>query len=129
MKGSVSDVKSILVVEDEPAICEICLKVLNAEGYKVDIVANSKLAEDKLKKADYDLILVDIRTPVMNGRELYQYIVDNIPKLAGRLVFTTGDVMARGLQDFINQVDRPFLPKPFTPSELRNIVKETLENS
>ncbi len=129
MKGSVSDVKSILVVEDELAICEICLKVLNAEGYKVDIVANSKLAEDKIQELDYDLILVDIRTPVMNGRELYQYIVDNIPKLAGRLVFTTGDVMAGGLQDFIKQVDRPFLLKPFTPGELRNIVKETLENN
>ncbi len=127
MKNSATDVKRILVVEDEPAICEICLRVLNSEGFKVDIVGNGKLAEDKLQEREYDLIYIDIRTPIMNGKELYQYIVDNIPKMANRIIFTTGDVMARDTQAFLERTGRPFMPKPFTPGELRYIVGETLK--
>jgi len=127
MKESNLGIKSILVVEDEPVISEICLKVLTDEGYAVELVANGKLAEAKLKEREYDLILIDIRTPVMNGRELYKYIVENVPLMADRIVFTTGDIMAGNLQPFIDRVKRPFLPKPYTPSDLRKIVKETLE--
>jgi CheY-like chemotaxis protein len=126
MKKASSGARRILVVEDEPAICEICLKVLDAEGHRVDIVSNGKLAEDRLKETGYDLLIIDIRTPVMNGRQLYQYIIEDIPRLADKLIFTTGDVMAAGLQDFIKQAGRPFLPKPFTPAELRSIVREAL---
>jgi DNA-binding response OmpR family regulator len=126
VKNSGTGIKRILVVEDEPAICEICLKVLNGEGFKVDVVGDGKLAEEKLQEREYDLIYIDIRTPVMNGKELYQYIVDNIPKMASRVIFTTGDMMARDTQDFIERTGRPFMPKPFTPGELRKIVRETL---
>ena len=126
MKNSDTSVKRILVVEDEPAICEICLKVLNGEGFEVDIVGNGKLAEDRLREREYDLIYIDIRTPIMNGKELYQYIVDRVPKMTNRVIFTTGDVMARNIHTFLEQTGRPFMPKPFTPGELRNIVRETL---
>ena len=127
MKNPDIGVRCILVVEDEPAICEICLKVLNDESFEIDIATNGKMAEDKLQERDYDLILIDIRTPVMNGTELYQYITNRIPEMAGRVIFTTGNVMAGGIQDFIEQAGRPFMPKPFTTRELRNIVRETLK--
>ncbi|MFH1663070.1 MAG: response regulator [Chloroflexota bacterium] len=127
MRNSSIDIKSILVVEDEPAIREICMKALSSEGYEVELVINGKLAEEKLKEKEYDLLLIDIRTPIMNGKELYQHIIEKVPNMADRIVFTTGDVMAGNLQPFIEKTKRPFLPKPFTPSELRKIVKETLE--
>ena len=67
MKNSGAGTKSILVVEDEPVICEICIRVLTSEGLKVDIAANGELADAKLQENRYDLILIDILTPVMNG--------------------------------------------------------------
>jgi len=118
--------KRILVVEDEPAICEICMTVLSKEGFRVYTVSNNKLAEDKIKEEDYDLILVDVRTPVMNGKELYQNIIDNFSEMANRVIFTTGDVMAGGTETFIRESGKPFLPKPYTPEELSKIVNETL---
>jgi len=126
MKNNDIGIKCILVIEDEPAICEICMTVLQKEGFSVDAVANSKLAVDKIKEKDYDLILVDIRTPIMNGKELYQNIMDNLPELAERVIFTTGDVMAGNTETFISKSGRPFLPKPFTPEELSEIVNDTL---
>lgn len=126
MKDSGTEVKRILVVEDEPVICEICIRVLTGEGFEVGIAANGKLAEAKLQENRYDLILIDIRTPVMNGEELYQWINKKYPELVSRVIFTTGDVMEEGVQHFLGTSGRPFLPKPFTPDELRTIVRETL---
>ncbi len=116
-----------LVVEDEPAINQICLRVLNSEGFEVDVTFNGQAAEEKLKeREDYDVVLVDIRTPIMNGKELYQHMKDNHPKLARRVIFATGDVMGGNTGRFLEESGSPFLPKPFTPDELAKIVKETL---
>ena len=126
MKNSSADVKRILVVEDESGINEVCQRVLTSEGFEVDIAVNGEIAQDMLVKKDYDLCLIDIRTPVMNGRQLYQCIQEKHPELIDRVIFTTGDVMSKDIQVFLEQAARPFLPKPFTPGELRTIVRETL---
>ncbi len=126
MKNFGASVKRILVVEDEPAVCEICIRVLTSEGFEVGIAANGELAEAKLQESRYDLILIDIRTPVMNGKHLYQSIQEKHPKSIGKVIFTTGDVMGGDTQSFLEQSGQPFLPKPFTPNELKIIVRETL---
>ena len=126
MENSGADVKRILVVEDEPVICEVCIRALSSEGFKVDIAANGELAEANLQESRYDLILIDIRTPVISGKELYQWIKEKYPEMVSRVIFTTGDVMEGGIRYFLEQSGQPFLPKPFTPDELRIIVIETL---
>jgi CheY-like chemotaxis protein len=75
--------KSILVVEDEPKIGEVCSRVLTSEGFTVDIAVNGSVAQEMLTQKDYDLCLIDIRMPVMNGKELFQVIVKRYPRLAG----------------------------------------------
>ena len=42
--------KRILVVEDEPAICDVCRRVLTSEGFEVDIAVNGKIAQDMLQE-------------------------------------------------------------------------------
>ncbi len=121
------DIKRILVVEDEPAICDICQRVLTGEGFEIDVAANGEVAQGMLKEKDYTLCLIDIRTPVMNGKALYQSIKEKYPELVKRVIFTTGDVMSMNIESFLKQASRPFLPKPFTPDELRDIVREALK--
>ena len=122
-----SIVKRFLVIEDEPAISKICQRVITEEGFEVDTAANGKTAKGMLGNNDYALLLIDIKTPVMSGKELYQYIKDRYPRLVDRIVFTTGDVISGDIQYFLEQTGRPSLLKPFTPDELRAIAKETLE--
>jgi DNA-binding response OmpR family regulator len=68
-------VVKILVVEDEPTICKICSLTLSGEGFGVDIAANGKIAGTMLGRREYNLILVDIKMPSMDGKQLYQMIV------------------------------------------------------
>jgi DNA-binding response OmpR family regulator len=113
----------ILVVEDEPVISRICSQTLTGD---VDIASNGKVAESMLEERQYALILIDIRTPVMNGKELYQSIVERYQEVIGGVIFTTGDLLAGDTKNFLEQSGRLFLPKPFTPDELKTVVKEAL---
>ena len=127
MSDSGGKTRRILVIEDEKAICEVFMIVLKSEGFEVDIAGNGKLAEEKVKEKNYDLIIVDIRTPIMNGKEFYQSIIENKPEMSKRIIFTTGDVMEGDTVNFIRQVNKPCLAKPFTPTELREMVREVLK--
>ncbi len=127
MKHSKASRKRILIVEDEPAICQVCLRTLTGEGFDVDVAANGAVAQDMLGKKEYDLCLVDIRTPIMNGRELYQHIKEEHPELANKVIFTTGDVLDDRLELLLREANRPYLPKPFTPDELIAAVRQALK--
>ncbi len=126
MKNSGTGAKRILVVEDEPAISQVCLRVLSGEGFEVDIAGNGDIAQDMLRERDYALCVVDIRTPIMNGKQLYQHMIEKHPELAERVIFTTGDMIGSDSQSFLERSGRPFLAKPFTPDELTTAVRETL---
>ncbi len=127
MKPPDSDAKRILVVEDEPAICELCRRVLTGEGLEVDIAVNGKIAQEMVEKWQYDLYLLDIKMPVMTGKELYQWLEEKHPQLISRVIFTSGSVVTGATQIFLEQTDRPSLPKPFTADELIVVVRETLK--
>ncbi len=122
-----SDVKRILVIEDELAICTLCQRVLTREGFEVDIAVNGKVAQDMIEKRQYDLCLIDIRMPVMTGKELYQWLQEKHPQLISMVIFTSGSVVTGDTQRFLEQTGRPSLPKPFTAAELIAIVNSTLK--
>jgi CheY-like chemotaxis protein len=115
-----------LVVEDEPVISRLCQRILTAEGFDIDIAMNGLIAKKMTDDKSYDLCLSDIRTPDMNGIQLYQYLEQEHPELARRVIFTTGDVMSDHIAQFLEATKRPFLPKPFTPDELRQITRDAL---
>ena len=127
MKTTKSGVKRILVIEDELAICELCQRVLTREGFEVDIAVNGKAAQDMIEKQQYHLFLIDIRLPVMNGKELYQWLQEKHPQLISMVIFTSGSVVDGETQSFLENTGRPFLPKPFNVAYLIAIVKESLE--
>ena len=127
MKNSSAGPKRILVVEDEPAIGDVCRRVLSGEGFEVDIAVNGKVAQDMIREKRYDIFLIDIRMPEMDGKELYRWLQERHTQLASRVIFTTGSVLGKDTEAFIEQTGRPFLPKPFTPDEIKAILRETLK--
>ena len=116
--------RTILVVDDEPSINLICSKVLTKAGHKVDIAINAQVAQEILTIWEYDLCLIDIRTPNMNGIELYQWLKEKRPAQAEQVIFTSGDVYSEDIEEGIDLSTKRFLPKPFTTVELENAVKE-----
>jgi DNA-binding response OmpR family regulator len=105
----------------------MCQRVLTREGFEVEIAVNGIVAQDMIEKKQYDICLIDIRTPKMNGTELYQWLQKKYPRLANQVIFTTGNVLDEKTMLFIEHSGRLFLPKPFTPEELITVVKEALK--
>jgi len=126
MSSYSGDKGKILSVEDEASIRQVCRRTLTSQGYQVDFAQNGVVAESMLMKGTYDLLLVDIKTPVMDGKQLYSYIKKRYPELADRVIFTTGDVASDDTQSFLEREGRPFLLKPFSPDELKALVRGTL---
>jgi CheY-like chemotaxis protein len=120
--------KRSLVVEDEPTIARMCIRVLGGEGFEVDVASDGKAAQARLSGNEdlYDLCLIDIRTPGMNGIELYQYLKEIGSEITKRVIFTTGDIINDEVKAFLEETGQPFLPKPFTLDELRSVIKTAL---
>ena len=118
--------KRILIVDDEPVICRFCQRVLTKDGFEVDIAADGRAAQSMISKQDYDLHLIDIKMPLMDGKELYEWLQERDPRITNRIVFTTGSAVGQGTERFLRSSGRPVLFKPFATEELRAVVKKAL---
>ena len=127
MKQDYAEGKKILVVEDESVISRVCVKTLTRLGFEVDVATNGLIAKDMVTRKVYGLFFSDIRTPGVNGVEFYQHLKEEQPELADRVIFATGDVMGIEVKAFLAELNNTSLPKPFTPDELKEAVREVLE--
>ena len=64
----------LLIIDDEESLCKLLQSSLEAEGFDVDIAITAKDALKKVKKGDYDLVLLDLLIPEMNGVEIFKEI-------------------------------------------------------
>ncbi len=116
--------KAILVVDDEPSITELLVELLQGEGYEVETAANGAIALDKLQECGYDVILCDLKMPVLDGPGLYRDVARHHPGLERRFIFVTGSALDENTQKFLKQTGRPWLSKPFRWGELRRLVHQ-----
>ena len=108
----------ILVIEDEPVISYVCHKILTKQGFAVDVASDGKKAIASLNRQHYDLCILDLCMPVMDGIQLQDYLSNNVPKLYQGIIFTTDDIYGNQLSKLLNLPDKVFLEKPFTSREL-----------
>lgn len=115
----------ILVVDDEFGIREGCKRVLSEEGYQVDDVEDGTVGFRKIKGGSYDLILVDLMMPGIDGLELIKKIHGLDPEII--LVVITGYATIESAIEATKSGAYDYLSKPFTPEALTAVVKRGLE--
>jgi two-component system NtrC family sensor kinase len=123
-KHSGLSVLNVLVVDDEETIDQLIAEMLRAEGCSVDFATTGEQALEKMKEQMYDLVICDIRMPGMDGREVYSRVERDIPQLAQRFLFLTGDISEQ-TRAFLQETDKPYLFKPFTREAFLEAVKQT----
>ena len=128
LNSDVKDIK-ILVVEDMELNQLLMKTLLDDFGFECEIAHNGKIAIDKLKEKNFDIILMDLQMPEMNGFEATEYIRNtmksNIPIIALTADVTTVDVQKCknvGMNDYISKpVDERLLY-----SKLINTIKKPI---
>jgi two-component system NtrC family sensor kinase len=117
---------SVLVVDDEDRLRAILTDVLKTLGHRVEPAGNGTQAIEKLSATGYDLVMLDLRLPDVDGRGVWQWITEHRPASAGRVVFMTGDTMSGDTQRFLSDTGRPVVTKPLTIERVRAVVDEVL---
>lgn len=116
----------ILVIDDEPLVRELLVTVLNEAGYDTHDTPDAREALGMVERADYDLLVVDINMPGMDGKAFFQALALLAPDMASRTVFVTGDVGNPTTRDFLLKAGRPVIAKPFDISALEKLVAHEL---
>ncbi len=111
-----------LIVDDEVDVAELIAEILKKEGFRVDLAHSGTHALEMLADRTYDLLLSDLNMPELDGRGLYESIRDGHPDVLERTAFITGDTMSVASLSLLQESKRPYLEKPISPAELRELV-------
>ena len=114
----------ILVVDDDENIRKVLVAILEGEGYNVESVGTAKEAIEKTKKKYYNMALIDVRLPDMEGIELLTRIKDTTPKI--RKVIITGYPTLQNAVDAVNKGANVYILKPFDVGKVLKTLKEQL---
>jgi two-component system NtrC family sensor kinase len=119
----------VLVVDDEPHIQHYMRATLEAWGHSVTVAENGRAGLDLALAEPYDVILSDLRMPELGGREMFEALRAERPEAADRVVFNTGDTVRGDTMTFLESLGRPFLRKPFTLAELRQVLSDAIRRT
>ena len=115
----------VLVIDDDEGIRKVVAEALKSEGYLVDTASNGKEAVEKSKTNFYNLSLVDIRLPDMEGTKLLTSMKETTPAMI-KIIFTGYPALQNAI-DAVNKGADGYLVKPINMDELLRTVKQHLK--
>jgi len=112
----------VLVIDDESVICNACHLVLSEKGHTVDRCATGKTGLLAIERGAYDVILLDMKLPDIDGMEILETLRVEMP--APYVIVMTGySTMSNAVQAMkLGAAD--YLSKPFTDDELIEAVEK-----
>jgi DNA-binding NtrC family response regulator len=117
--------KDLLIVDDDPLVCESLKEMLTLEGYRADAVFDGASALAKLKGQQYKLILSDIQMPGLNGIDLLKELKGQAPD--STIIFITGHGHIEGAVEAIKLGAYDYLTKPIDDLRLKLTIKRAME--
>ncbi len=114
----------ILVVDDDENIRKVEVAILEDEGYAVESVGTAKEAIEKSKRKFYNVALIDIRLPDMEGIELLTKFRETTPKM--RKIIVTGYPTLQNAVDAVNKGADGYIVKPFDVEKVLKTIEKQL---
>ena len=111
-----------MVIDDDKSILRTFTRILQKSGYEIDVAETGKEALDKSRKKSYDLALIDIRLPDMDGTELLVKMKQNMQGTI-KIMITGFPSLETGVKALDEGADA-YLVKPVKPEELIALIDE-----
>lgn len=118
--------KTILAVDDDKSILRTFTRILQKSGYEIDTAETGKEAMEKTENRHYDLALVDIRLPDMDGTDLLAKLKKQLQQTV-KIMITGFPSLETGVKALDEGADA-YLVKPVKPQELLVLLEEKLKN-
>ncbi len=121
--------KQVLVAEDSSVIQNLTKKVLQFQNYDIESARDGQQVLDMLKQKNYDIILMDINMPKMNGMECSKQIrsMDDDEKSQVPIIAISGNASNYTEEDFEKAGMDEYIPKPINFDHLVEVVKKHTE--
>jgi len=116
---------SILIVDDNEGILETLSAILEEKGYRTDIAKNGREAIEKSKTNFYNVALLDIRLPDIEGTELLTKIEETSPRMIKIMI--TGYASLENAVKALNLGADAYIMKPVDPENLLKVINEKLK--
>ena len=111
-----------LLIDDNDSVARVLTAILGRCGYAVTRAANGAEAKSTIAASGFDLILCDVRMPVLGGLEVLDWLRHTKPDLVARLVLITGEGGDTATNQRIAIAGAPVLRKPFTAESLMTCI-------
>lgn len=122
---SLIDAATILVVDDEENAREGLSKILSKEGYSVDMASNGKEAIETLRRQSFDLVITDMKMPLMDGFEVLREIKKMNENIGVIMITAYGEV--ESYLEAMNMGAFEYINKPVRVNELKRVIIKVLE--
>ena len=120
-----TQVANILVVDDEENAREGLSKILTKEGYSVETAANGKEAIDSIKRTSYDLVITDMRMPLMDGFEVLRELKKLDEGIGVIMITAYGEI--ESYLEAMNMGAYEYINKPVRVNELKRVITKILD--
>lgn len=117
--------KKILIVDDDKSILRIFVRILQKQGYETDIAETGEEAIEKCSNCSYDLALIDVKLPDIDGIDLLKKINLGNPDIV-KIMITGFPSIDDGIKA-LNSGSQAYLVKPVKPEDLLKVIKEKLK--
>jgi len=117
----------ILVIDDEKVIRTGCHEVLTQEGYEAILAENGELGLKMIEKAHFDVILLDLMMPGLSGFDVLSHVKALHPDTS--IIVITGYATIENSIEAMKKGAFDFIPKPFSPDQLRVVVSKAIEHT
>jgi len=116
---------NILVVDDEEIMRDSCRQILSGIRCRVSVAEDGYEGLELIKGESFDIVILDLKMPGLSGMEVLKKIKEDDPEAI--VIVITGYATVDSAVEAMKSGAYDFLPKPFTPDELRVIVRRALE--
>lgn len=123
---SVPSPGTVIIIDDEETICSGCKLVLGDLGYTVDTFLRGKQGLDAIRRESYDLVLLDLKLPDMDGMEGLKEVRRDKPEM--NVIIMTGYASVQNAVDAMKIGAFDYLSKPFSDDELILAVQKAIQN-
>jgi len=114
----------IIIIDDDKSIRQVLKTILEEEGYAVDTADTGKEAVLKTNEKAYNLALIDMRLPDIEGIDLILKIKDTTPRM--RKIIVTGYPTIQNAMEAVNRQADAFILKPFDVERVLQTIREQL---
>ena len=115
---------SILIVDDEAIVRESIRDWLQEEGYQVEVAENGEEALPIVERRDFNVIIVDLRLPGMNGLEVLKLVKAKRPSIKSIIITAYPTDLSREQAQQLGPLD--YLVKPIFPADLEKLIQDAV---